>query len=189
MALGTSIRHLLREAVIWSAVTGAGFSAVYFLDDIRAMVSRTAELVVTAAENTAAPGTRQRNSSEGFERSVTLQADRSGHFAVEARINGRRASLLADTGATLVMLTYEDARNAGFSDAELRYTARSRTANGVARVARVRLDRVEVGDIMVRDVEALVAEPGKLHINLLGMSFIGKLTRFELRGRELVLIQ
>ena len=46
-----------------------------------------------------------------------------------------------------------------------------------------------VRDIMVRNVRGMVAEPGKLSVSLLGMSFLGKLTRFEMRGRELVLIQ
>jgi aspartyl protease family protein len=63
------------------------------------------------------------------------------------------------------------------------------TANGVSRVAPVTLDRVRVEDIVVRDVPAAVAEPGALSTNLLGMSFLGRLSRFELAGNELILTE
>ena len=42
------------------------------------------------------------------------------------------------------------------------YTQRVSTANGLARVAPVMLDRVSIGDITVRNVPAAVTEPGKL---------------------------
>jgi aspartyl protease family protein len=56
-------------------------------------------------------------------------------------------------------------------------------------VAPVTLDRVRVEDISVRDVPALVAEQGALRTNLLGMSFLGRLKSFQMRGSELVLVQ
>lgn len=62
------------------------------------------------------------------------------------------------------------------------------TANGAARVAQLTLE-VRLGDIAVRDVPAAVAERGALAINLLGMSFLGRLKNFEMKGRELVLVQ
>ena len=39
------------------------------------------------------------------------------------------------------------------------------------------------------NVQAVVMPPGALSINLLGMSFLGKLSRFEAGGGQLVLIQ
>ena len=63
------------------------------------------------------------------------------------------------------------------------------TANGVARVAPVTLDRVRVDDITLRDVPAAVADKGALPVNLLGMSFLSRLTRFEIEGHQLVLVQ
>jgi aspartyl protease family protein len=61
------------------------------------------------------------------------------------------------------------------------------TANGVARVAPVTLDRITIGDITVRDVPAAVAEPGRLRTSLLGMTFLNKLSRFDMRSGVLVL--
>ena len=64
---------------------------------------------------------------------------------------------------------------------------RAQTANGTARFAPVRLDRVQIGDIVVQDVEAAVAEPGKLRTTLLGMSFLGRLQRVDMRAGTMVL--
>ena len=58
---------------------------------------------------------------------------------------------------------------------------------GVARVAPVVLDRVSIGDITVRNVPAAVSEPGRLATSLLGMSFLGRLQRVEMRAGTLVL--
>ena len=52
------------------------------------------------------------------------------------------------------------------------------TANGVARAARVKLDEVSVSGAEVRDVDAYVIESG-LSTSLLGMTYLGRLSRFE----------
>jgi aspartyl protease family protein len=57
----------------------------------------------------------------------------------------------------------------------------------VARYASVKLDRISIGDITVRDVPAAVAEPGRLKTSLLGMSFLSRLSRFDMRSGLLVL--
>ena len=108
---------------------------------------------------------------------------------VGATINERPVTLMADTGATLVVLTYEDAERLGLSPQRLDFSGRVQTANGVARIAPITLDRVRVDDITLRDVTAAVADKGVLPVNLLGMSFLGRLTRFEMQGRQLVLVQ
>ena len=65
----------------------------------------------------------------------------------------------------------------------------TRTANGTGRVGPVTLDSVTIGDVEITRLNGLVAEPGKLHVTLLGMEFIRRLERFELRGRELLLVE
>ncbi|MGI9381674.1 MAG: retropepsin-like aspartic protease family protein [Methyloligellaceae bacterium] len=186
MALGSGGKHLVREAVTWLGVVAAGACTAYYFDDALALL-RTSSKVVQQIAEVRSDETASLN--EGFERVVRLKGDRRGHFDVRAYINGRPIALMADTGATVVALTYQDARRAGFNPGPLDFTGRTRTANGIAKVAPITIDRVRVGDIMVRNVRGIVAAPGKLSVSLLGMSFIGKLTRFELRGKELVLIQ
>ncbi len=58
---------------------------------------------------------------------------------------------------------------------------------GSARVAPVLLHRVRIGGIELRDVQAAVAEPGRLQGTLLGMSFLARLSRLEIRSGRLVL--
>jgi len=118
---------------------------------------------------------------------VRLRKRSDGHFAARARVNGANISLLVDTGATTVMLTSRDARTVGLNLSNLRYTTEIQTANGRTKAAAVRLGAVEVGSIVVRNVEALVAQPGTLRESLLGMSFLRQLKSYEFSGEFLTL--
>lgn len=123
------------------------------------------------------------------ERRVTLTANHYGHFVAQAEINGVKVELLTDTGATYVALNYETALALGFNQKMLDFTSRSSTANGIASVAPVNLDYLRVGSIVLHDVKAVIAEPGKMTQNLLGMSFISRLSGFELSGGLLSMVQ
>lgn len=118
---------------------------------------------------------------------VRLSADRNGHYLTEAEINNRPVRVLVDTGATLIALRYEDARSMDLINPGDKFDVRVRTANGDGRARRVTLRSVTVGTITVRDVEALVTEQGALATNLLGMSFLKRLARFEVQRGQLVL--
>lgn len=110
-----------------------------------------------------------------------------GAFAVAAKVNGARVILLFDTGASLVVLTADDARRAGIDASMLDFGTRVATANGAALAADVRLDRVAVGPIVMRRVPALVARPGALRESLLGMSFLERLKSYRVERGRLVL--
>jgi aspartyl protease family protein len=120
---------------------------------------------------------------------TAISADENGHFSAAALVNGVYVEMLADTGASLVVLTHADARRVGIDPAQLSYNVPVKTANGQAMAAHTVLDEVQVGAIRVRNVGALVAQRGVLPTSLLGMSFIGAISRFELRGDQLVLVQ
>jgi aspartyl protease family protein len=49
------------------------------------------------------------------------------------------------------------------------------------------LDRVSIGDITVRNVEGVVSEEGRLQTSLLGMSFLSRLDRVDMRSGTLIL--
>jgi aspartyl protease family protein len=85
------------------------------------------------------------------------------------------------------VLTQEAAKAAGLPLEVLHYSVNVDTANGRARAAPVTLDRVSIGGITERSVPALVAQPGQLRANLLGMSFLNRLQSWEVRGDRLVL--
>jgi len=118
---------------------------------------------------------------------VTLTANPLGHFNIVAEINGMPVDMMADTGATYVALTFKTALSLGLEPSALPFNRETDTANGVTAVAPVTLDEMRVSGIVVRNVEAVVTRPGGLSQNLLGMSFINRLSRFEMSGRRLTL--
>jgi aspartyl protease family protein len=118
---------------------------------------------------------------------VTLRATDNGHFETTAEINGRDVEVMVDTGATLVALTYEDAERAGIYLKPGDFTRGVATANGITKVAPIEISSVSIGSITVRNIQGAVMERGKLNRTLLGMSFLGKLSRVEMRKNALVL--
>ena len=111
-----------------------------------------------------------------------------GHFWAEATVNGSRVKFLVDTGATSVALTLADAQRLGIKPADLTYNAAVMTASGKARAAVVKLASVGIGGTHVDNVDALVIEKG-LETSLLGMSYLGRLSRFEATPQALILRQ
>jgi aspartyl protease family protein len=120
-------------------------------------------------------------------RTVEIVRGRSGDFQIATRVNGARASMVLDTGASAVVLTQEAAKAAGLPLEVLAYNVTVDTANGRTRAAAVTLDRLAVGNIVERSVPALIAQPGQLRTNLLGMSFLNRLESWEVRGDKLLM--
>ncbi len=120
-------------------------------------------------------------------RTVEVGRTSSGDFDVAAQINGAHVAMVLDTGASSVVLTRDDAKAAGLPLEVLEYTVPIDTANGRARAAPVTLDRIAIGGLEERSVEALVAQPGQLKTSLLGMSFLNRLQSWEVSGDRLVL--
>ena len=120
-------------------------------------------------------------------RTVEIARANSGDFDIRSQINGAQVPMVLDTGASSVVLTHDDAKAAGLPLEVLNYTVSIDTANGRARAAPVTLDRIAVGGLVERSVEALVAQPGQLRISLLGMSFLNRLQSWEVSGDRLVL--
>jgi aspartyl protease family protein len=69
------------------------------------------------------------------------------------------------------------------------YNASVTTANGTIKAARTRLAMVDLGGLVVRDVEAMVLPDSALSENLLGLSFLSKLKRYEYANGKMVLEQ
>jgi len=110
-----------------------------------------------------------------------------GEFIVPARVNDVAAQFLFDTGASSVVVRAEDARRMGLNITGLDYEVSVSTANGGAMAAPVILSNFAVGPIIIHDVRALVARPGALSENLLGMSFLERLKSYSVERGKLVL--
>lgn len=101
-----------------------------------------------------------------------------GHYWAEALIEGRAVRVMVDTGASVVALTREDAARLGLRLKDTDFATTVQTASGPVGAAPVTLDHVAVAGARVDKVEALVVKEGLPH-SLLGMSYLGRLSRFE----------
>ena len=164
----------LTAALIWTSIGVALLLGYTYRSDLRAIRDRVMTEVV--------PGwvAQKGNVAE-------IARSRGGEFSVRAQVNGARVSMVLDSGASAVVLTQEAAKAVGLPLEVLQYTTIVETANGRARVAPVTLDRLAVGGIVERSVPALIAQPGQLRSNLLGMSFLNRLESWEVRGDKLIL--
>ena len=120
-------------------------------------------------------------------RMVEVARTGDGDFAIAAQINGARVHMVLDTGASSVVLTQDDARSAGLPLDLLDYSVSIDTANGRTRAAPVTLDRIAIGSLEEKSVDALVVQPGQLKTSLLGMSFLNRLQSWQVNGDRLVL--
>ena len=122
-------------------------------------------------------------------RSLNIPRDARGHFQTDGRIEGQRVNFMIDTGASLVALNEKSAARFGLRPSRSDYNATVSTANGTIKAARTRLAMIELGGLVVRDVDAVVLPDEALSENLLGLSFLSKLKRFEYANGRLVLEQ
>ena len=122
-------------------------------------------------------------------RSLSIPRDARGHFQTDGRIDGQRVAFMVDTGASLVALNEKSAARFGLRPSRSDYNATVSTANGTIKAARSRIAMIDLGGIVVRDVDAMVLPDEALSENLLGLSFLSKLKRFEYANGKLVLEQ
>lgn len=165
----------LRALLIWGALGGAIVVAYAYREQAREVGDRVmAELRPGSAR--VGPG--------GL---VTIIRRADGDFRIRAAVNGRTQAFVFDTGASAVVLTAESAAGLGLTPKDGEFTVRVSTANGIAYTAPILLDSIAVGDITERRVPAFVSRPGALTTNLLGMSFLSRLSSYEVRGDKLIL--
>jgi aspartyl protease family protein len=118
---------------------------------------------------------------------VMVRRGFGGHFLLRGEVDGAPVEFIFDTGASTVVLANADAARAGFDVAGLDYRIPVMTAAGMTHVAPVRLGEVAIGDIRITDVRGAVAKAGELDTSLLGMTFLDRLSGFEVRRDRLVL--
>jgi aspartyl protease family protein len=130
------------------------------------------------------PNGRVEGTRDGEVAEVRLQANGSGHYVATGTINGEPARMLLDTGATSVVVPVDFADAIGL---ERGPRVPVNTANGRSEVWMTRIDRLRLGTLEFRDVEAAIA-PGLDDAVLLGMSALGSVEMTQ-RAGELVIRQ
>ncbi|MDI7776275.1 TIGR02281 family clan AA aspartic protease [Asticcacaulis sp. EMRT-3] len=167
---------VLGSAVFCAVLAGSGVLSLDPHPEIPASVASAS--VTTAVANLSA------SVSDSHVTAIPKAAD--GHFWANASVNDHAVHFLVDTGATVVALTPADAQRLGFDARTLTYDHKVATANGQVLAASVTLASVEIGQSTVSDVPALVLKDG-LSTSLLGMSYLGRLSRIEATPSSLIL--
>jgi aspartyl protease family protein len=175
--LASAMRHLS----IWAVLMVGLVTGYTYRDELSAVAYRVAGELLPPGQTVAV------ETGEAGEKSVRIRRRADGHFIARTEINGFRADMLVDTGASTVVLKPADAERMGLDTRNLSFTVPVQTANGTTYAASVRLRTIAVGPIRVRDVEALVAKPGTLKDSLLGISFLRRLRSYEFSGDFLTL--
>jgi aspartyl protease family protein len=171
MARREPAAKLAKMALAWVVIFAAGFVLFTFRDDFGYLAERL------KAEAIGTPVT------EGRVTRIPMAID--GHFWVHAKLNGRDAKFLVDSGATMTTIDRATAKAAGI-DVSPRADQFVRTGNGVIRVSSGRADELAIGDIVRHDVGLQVADNDDL--NVLGMNYLSTLSRWGVEGRWLILV-
>jgi aspartyl protease family protein len=124
-------------------------------------------------------------SVSGGETRIAMSQD--GHFWLEATVNGQPRRFLVDTGATLTALSETTAEAARVAAQPLHKSVLMRTANGTVQAELVRIDELRFGNVVARDLDAVVA-PGLGETNVIGMNLLSRLASWRVEGRTLVLV-
>lgn len=169
-----SARKIVRDIALWLAIGAVLILGYAYQDTFKALGARImAELVpsepVVMADN-----------------ALSLTRGDDGHFHVGGWADNTRIRFMIDTGASDISISPADARRIGIDLAALDYTTPYQTANGLTYGARYRLQVLSIGPFEFRDVVVSINK-AEMNQSLLGMSFLNRLSGFEISGRQLIL--
>ncbi|MFT4162923.1 TIGR02281 family clan AA aspartic protease [Shinella sp.] len=167
----------LRQAAIWLVIIMALATGYLYRFDLQEVGNRlTAGLI---------PGRAVVTTNAGGEQILVIHKGVSGHFEADVSIDGISMRMLVDTGASSVVLSYEDAMRLGINPDNLVFSIDVSTANGRALAAPVTLRQIAIGPILRGTIRGMVTEQGRLDQSLLGMSFLETLGSIEITRDEL----
>jgi len=170
-------RRTMLHAAIWTGTAAWLLTAFVLRDEAHVLIDELrADLMPSVALS--------RTAGE-----AELRRGWDGHYRAEVKVNGVDLKLMIDTGASMVLIPFEEAEALGYDPNTLNYSMPVTTANGRSAVAPIQLASIWIGPIEVRDIDAAVARPGRLKTGLLGMSFLDKLAETSFQGEKLILRQ
>jgi len=120
------------------------------------------------------------------QRQIILNIADDQHFYVRLKINKVEVLFMIDTGASDMMLNLSDARKIGINVNNLVFNKPYQTANGISFGAVINLPEVEIANIKFNNVKASVND-GDMGVNLLGMSFLRRFSKYEFFQDRLIL--
>lgn len=135
----------------------------------------------------AANQTKQLGTSRRVQVAAHIVPAKEGLFEVTARSGDTQFPAMLDTGASTVLLTFETAKELGLEPDTLVFETLVDTAAGQAKIAEVILPSLTVGKIQIKEIAAAVSPEGVEHANLLGASFLSKLSSVEFQADRAVM--
>lgn len=117
---------------------------------------------------------------------IEVPKRRDGHYYLNLKVNGEPVEFVVDTGASTIVIGKEAAAKLGLNPPLGAYSGTARTANGIVRTAPVKLDTLQLGDILDRNVRAYVTD-GDMDGSLLGMDYLSRFSKIEIAGDKMVL--
>ena len=169
-----NVKETVRNVALWVGIAAVLILGLSYRDEIERIAMRVrSELVPGYALSTG-------------ENALTLTASADGHFYVFGQANGVQVRFLIDTGATDTVLSPSDAASLGIDVRALDFSRVYQTANGMGRGAPYTLDSLAVGPIAFQNMPVSINE-APMGSSLLGMTFLRRLSAFEIQGRQLIL--
>ncbi|MEP2640262.1 TIGR02281 family clan AA aspartic protease [Roseobacter sp.] len=162
-----SANKLLQQAAVWGLIFLGAIAAYGLWDDISQTV-------------------RPQQTVFADQGKVVVPRSPDGHYYLTAQINGAPVHFVIDTGATMLVLTRDDAAMAGLHPDTLAFTGRANTANGEVRTAPVRLDTLTLGPVTDTNVRAVVNN-GDMAQSLMGMTYLQRWGKIEIANGALTL--
>jgi len=136
--------------------------------------SEQAVLEIDGQQETYGLGSHISSKFSAPEKASAIIRPTNGMYQVSGFINRQPVDFLVDTGASSIAMNANLARKLGIN---FRYEGEegySSTASGYAKIYKLKLDSVQIGDIVVNNVEAAVLDGDFPTTALLGMSFLNR---------------
>ena len=160
---------------LWAAILCTALAGYAYRFELGTVAERVMAVLV--------PGTV----IESGPKEVTVFRRPDGGFTLDTSVGRTRVAFTLDTGASSVVLRWEDALRLKIPVRQLDYDVEVMTANGRGLAAEVTLPSLTIGPLTQTNVKALVEKQGALNENLLGMSYLNKLDSFTVSNDKLVL--
>lgn len=176
---GGNLGETARNLSVWGIIALGCVAGYQYRFELQDVASRVSLGLVPSRPQSVIDGSGAK--------AMAIEKSASGHFEVDAAVNGADISFLIDTGASGIVLTLPDAQAAGIDPASLSYTVPVSTANGLTLSAPASISEIVVGDIVRRNLPVLVSEAGRLDQSLLGMDFLNTLSGFAVERDRLTL--
>jgi aspartyl protease family protein len=118
---------------------------------------------------------------------VRVKMASSGHFVVNASIDGTKRRMMIDSGATITALSTATANAAGLQPEPELMPVIIQTANGDVQAQTATVRELRIGNVVARDLKVVVS-PAFGRMDVIGMNLLSRLKSWRVEGDTMILI-